>query len=93
MPDSGKTTEIRVKFYGNLSDITKTRSVTMTVAEGSTVRDLLNQLLIRFGEPFQEALEHAAILINGRTIEVLKGLETELNAEDVVMIVPPMAGG
>ena len=33
------------------------------------------------------------VLVNGRNIELLRGLETELMDGDLVVLLPPLSGG
>ena len=47
----------------------------------------------RFGESFAEAIKHAAILVNGRSVNLLKGGKTPLGKEDLVWLVRPSGGG
>lgn len=69
--------------------------------EASTVGQLLAALLSRFGAdlrrelmtPEEKLKTGIAILVNGRNINFLQGLETPLNPGDKVTIIPPAAGG
>ncbi|MGI6285864.1 hypothetical protein MHOCP_02950 [Moorella humiferrea] len=69
--------------------------------EASTVGQLLAAILSRFGANLRQELmtpeeklkTGIAILVNGRNINFLQGLETPLNPGDKVTIIPPAAGG
>ncbi|AKX93467.1 MoaD family protein [Neomoorella thermoacetica] len=69
--------------------------------DAATVRELLAALSSRYGETFRRQLLTAdgqlkagiAILINGRNINFLQGLDTPLNPRDKATIIPPAAGG
>ena len=68
----------------------------------ATIRDLLDSLAERHGEPFKKAiyepgnpdLKSAFILtVNGWLLNQLKGLDTQLKEEDRVIILPIVSGG
>jgi molybdopterin synthase sulfur carrier subunit len=69
--------------------------------KGRTVLDLLNQLCDERGTRFcnsvfnEKGLLHRYIkvLVNGRGLHVLQGLDTPLTEGDVVALFPPVAGG
>jgi len=65
-----------------------------------TLRLLLLQLAERYGTSFRRAVFAGAelsaqiiILVNGRNVLYLQGLETQLKASDEVSIFPMVAGG
>jgi molybdopterin synthase sulfur carrier subunit len=65
------------------------------------VQDLIDQLSERFGEKFREMLlepngtlkPYFHILVNGRHVRLLNGLQTSLSENDIVAIFPPIGGG
>jgi len=66
----------------------------------STLRSLLAQLAERYGTSFRRAVfsgdqlsGEIIILVNGRNVVHLKGLDTPLKASDEVSIFPMVAGG
>ena len=61
--------------------------------DAATLGDLLAQCSERFGEPFTKTIQTAAIVVNGRSINHLKGNKTPLTADDTIWIVKPSAGG
>jgi sulfur-carrier protein len=62
------------------------------VAEGDTVRDLLDDLMSRF--PGLEAqLPYANVYVEGEDVRTLEGLETEVQPGSTVILLPAMAGG
>jgi len=58
-----------------------------------TVDGLVREGTRLFGAPFREMAEHAAIVVNGRSVRLLKGGKTPLSAADRVHFVKPAAGG
>ena len=71
------------------------------IKEGATLKDLLNELStthpevieIFFDLQSQKLTGAAAISLNGRLIQILKGLETRLGNGDVIAFVPLLTGG
>ena len=68
----------------------------------ATLRELGLQLSDRFGNKFRGEFfspdgsdlgERILVLINGRNVKFLKGLDSELKDSDTVLIYPVVAGG
>ena len=69
---------------------------------GSTVRDFVAYMKQRWGgrlsphfiDPVNgTVLPHVRIMVNGRTIAFLKGMDTPLEEDDEVLILPLASGG
>ena len=68
---------------------------------GRTVSDLLQQLCEERGSQFRNIVfdekgnlrRYIKLLVNGRGLHVLQGLETPLSEGDIIAIFPPVAGG
>ena len=68
-----------------------------------TVKELINKFIDEYRENFEEMQvlnedtghfkDWMLILLNGRNIRFLEGLDTKLKDNDVIVISPPMAGG
>lgn len=91
--------EIKVKFFANFSDIAGTQEETFSA---KTVKELLKKISKenkKLGEEIfddEENLkinEFVNIMVNGRRIELLEGIDTKLGEEDTVAIFPPISGG
>jgi molybdopterin converting factor small subunit len=61
--------------------------------DATTLDELIAKASARFGEPFREATKHALILVNGRSVNHLKGGRTPLSKQDQVWLVYPASGG
>jgi MoaD family protein len=70
--------------------------------EGSTLRDFLNQLVDAWGDELasklfdtggQTVLPHIMLMVNGQNINFLNKMDTVLQDQDEVLILPPVAGG
>jgi len=90
---------ISVRVFGNLAG-TLGRKHTLELDQGATVAILTNRLAQKAGQKRRGYLgdykvggEDLAILLNGRNIQLLSGVETELHDGDEVVILPPTAGG
>jgi molybdopterin converting factor small subunit len=62
------------------------------LAEGETVRDLLDDLMSRF-PALVEQLPFANVYVEGEDVRTLDGLETEVKPGSTVILLPAMAGG
>lgn len=94
---------ITVKAFATLRSILGgSNRITLEVKDGSNLKDLIDVLSEKYGKNFKESIlqsgkdevqPYIKILINGRDIEFLKGLLTELKDGDEVVIIPPAGGG
>ena len=62
------------------------------VAQGGTVRDLLDDLMSRF-PALEEQLPFANVYVEGEDVRTLDGFETEVRPGSTVILLPAMAGG
>ena len=62
------------------------------VAEGDTVRDLLDDLTSRF-PALEDQLPFANVYLEGEDVRTMDGLDTEVNPGSTVILLPAMAGG
>ncbi|MGQ4913258.1 MAG: ubiquitin-like small modifier protein 1 [Candidatus Asgardarchaeia archaeon] len=91
---------IRVKFFAALWEITGEKEVELN-GTNMTVRELLQKLIERYGEKFKKEImdnddkvkDHYVILVNGRNIVFLDGVNTKVKDGDLISIFPPVGGG
>ena len=85
-----------------LKKICGQREFELSVPEGSTVKDLLTLMINKWGDPLSthlyqpgsdSILPHIRLMVNGRSIEFLKGMETVLREGDEFQMLPLVAGG
>jgi molybdopterin converting factor small subunit len=78
------------------------RSEIISLDNKSSVYDLLILLSKKYGDPFRKAVfdpkdlelkPYHMISVNGLLLNQLKGLKTELNGNDQVILMPIVSGG
>jgi molybdopterin synthase sulfur carrier subunit len=62
------------------------------LADGETVRDLLEDLTSRF-PGLRNQLEYANVYVGGEDIRTRDGFDTRVAESDTVILLPAMAGG
>ncbi|MEM1597717.1 MAG: ubiquitin-like small modifier protein 1 [Pyrobaculum sp.] len=92
--------KLRVKFLATLYDLTGVLKTELEVPDGITVRELIDYLAGRYEKLRSEVLDEKGelrpmfnVLVNGRAVEWLNGLDTRLKDGDEVVFIPPAAGG
>jgi len=89
---------IGVQFFATFRDIFGTKAMEVTVKSGISIGELLG-LIFNTQERRKKIFDNGKvkpyiiILKNGRHIQHLDGVETELKEGDKVSIFPPIAGG
>lgn len=89
---------IRVKFFASFRELFKGKERELDLEEGTTIRKLLDVLCETSEEKEQifkngEIRPDVVVMKNSLPIASSRGLETELQEEDIVAIFPLMAGG
>ena len=91
---------LTVKFIGALRHISGKTQITVNFKEQISLKELLVKtseempsLEKTFSSQQNDPRSNALILVNGREISVLKGLETILNDGDEIVFVPVVHGG
>jgi molybdopterin synthase sulfur carrier subunit len=97
-----KMMKVKFKFFGPFREATKMKEIEITITEESKILDVLNFLIEKYGEKMRKILFDPEttslrvgpqILVNGRNIHVLNGVNTFLKDGDLVTTYPPVAGG
>jgi len=91
--------KIKVKFFATFRELFDGEVKEIGLDNGSSIQDLVN-LLCDSRQRRQKIFDHSGglrpyikILKNGRHIEFLNGIRTELGDGDVVAMFPPVGGG
>jgi len=94
--------EVTVKYMLGLRELTGGKKEDKLRISGSTLTDLLTELIKLYGNRIKEALfdrelthinPSIIIMINGREARHLNDLKTSLVDGDDIVIVPPAGGG
>ena len=91
--------EITVRVFGELTETIGSRH-TITLEDDADIRSLTRRVAIQTGQRRQGYLgeyriggNELAILLNGRNVELLQGLETRLHdGDEVVLMIYTMGG-
>jgi len=90
---------MKISYFALLRDATKKNQEVWSRPVG-TVRDLLRDLAEEYGAEFSrwvlkggELAGFAIVLVDGRDVRSLQGLDTPLKPDSEVFIFPPVAGG
>jgi molybdopterin synthase sulfur carrier subunit len=92
---------ITVKFIGALRRVSGGDELALDCKGGISIRELMNEItkdmpalkLSLIDQQFEDPRPNALILVNGREISVLNGLETNLKDGDEIVLVPIVHGG
>lgn len=95
---------MKVKIYTILAlkKILGQREFEVSIPPGSTVRNLLSWMVDKWGDslsphlfnPGSDALlPHIRLMVNGRSIEFLDGMDTVLQDGDEFLMLPLVTGG
>jgi molybdopterin synthase sulfur carrier subunit len=90
-----------IHFYATLRLITGKKTVALDLAEGVTVREMLEAVFALYPPlrqalmtPENELLGHVHVFVNGRDVPYLADvLETRISAADKLDIFPAVGGG
>ena len=95
-------TNVEVKFLGVFRQFSGRNRVLVKLEKPATVRKTITKLTEAFSSEFKRTLvdpeledprPNALILVNGKEIGALQGLETEVEDGDEIVLVPVSHGG
>lgn len=91
---------VKVRTIFHLVEVLGGRETELELSEATTVARLLSRLGERSNEAKSALLEeggeprpHLRLMVNGRQIEFLAGIDTLLADGDELLVLPPAAGG
>jgi len=93
---------VKVRLIGVFRVLSGKSGLPVELEEPAIVRKVIQKLVETFSREFQETLidpelkdprPNALILVNGKEISVLEGLETEVKKGDEIVLVPVSHGG
>lgn len=94
--------DVKVRTILTIKQVLGKGELELSMPEQSTLQELVAMLVDRFGHELASLLldretghrlPHIRYMVNGRDIAFLDGMETELQAGDEVLILPPVSGG
>jgi molybdopterin synthase sulfur carrier subunit len=96
--------EVRIKVHTilTLQEVIGQREVEIILPEGTSLKGLLSHMVGTWGERLserifrtgtEELLPRIRIMVNGRDMQFIQGLETVLREGDEVYLFPPVSGG
>jgi molybdopterin synthase sulfur carrier subunit len=92
---------ITVKFIGALRHVSGAEELALEGKGDVSIRELIKELIKELPElkrslidqQLEDPRPNVLMLVNGREISVLNGLETKLKDEDEIVLVPVVHGG
>ena len=94
--------DVNVRLVGVLRGVSGKSSFTVKLMDDDMIATLVQKISTEFGEEFKRVLvdseqndprPNVLILVNGKEIELLQKLETKLEDDDIVTIIPVSHGG
>ena len=93
--------DVKINFLSLLADLTKINELKLSVHDNSTIKEILERLVSKFGKDFErkildspDSLSKYIILgLNGKDIRTLENLNTTVNHLDEILLLPAIAGG
>ncbi|MDI9547630.1 MAG: MoaD/ThiS family protein [Chloroflexota bacterium] len=91
---------MKVKVYATLRPIVGGADVPTTVQPGQPIHSLVDEMVARWPDLRAEMLDadgnlqrRIQIMVNGRSIAYLDGMNTVIGPDDSIAIFPPVGGG
>jgi molybdopterin converting factor small subunit len=100
----GEKGKIKLKFPHSLHGLTKTRETELDLDETTTVREVMERLVAKYGDRFRDTVldvdngdltikRSFNVYLNGVDIENLQGMKTEVYGNDEIIILSWVSGG
>ena len=94
--------KVKLQTILTFKEILGARETEISLPEGTTIQGLLSRMKELWGDRLSSHLFHPGtdrllpyitLMVNGRSVQFLSGLETALHDGDEVLLLPPVAGG
>jgi sulfur-carrier protein len=93
-------TGMRVRMFATLRDLLRTKEVTIEIEDETSVRQVLRRLVAahpvlagKLWDDNEKLTGLVTVLLNGRSLEYMNGLETTVQDDDSLSLFPPVGGG
>ena len=92
---------ITVKFFGSFRSFSEKEKITLEIKGRIVLKDIVKEIIkkspklkkVLIDPELKDPRPNALILVNGKEISILKGLETMLNEGDEILLIPVIHGG
>ncbi|MEM2928365.1 MAG: MoaD/ThiS family protein [Nitrososphaerota archaeon] len=87
---------VAIEYYGLFRDYSKKKNEEIEIASSIKIKELFKILAEKYGKIFEDIIKNkheAIILLNGKSINLLDGLETVINNDSTLTILPVIGGG
>jgi molybdopterin synthase sulfur carrier subunit len=92
---------VKVRAIFHLKEMLGAKEITLNLRRNATIKDLIQFLIEKYGKKFEDAIKNPdgglnpiiTILVNGRQIDFIGGIETKLADGDIISFIPPVGGG
>jgi molybdopterin synthase sulfur carrier subunit len=92
---------VTLKFIGALRDFLKNRKITLQNEQTISLRELIKKITkespklerVLIDPELEDSRPNTLIIVNGKEIGALRGLETKIKDGDEVVFVPVLHGG
>lgn len=93
--------QVKVLFLSILEDITGIKEISLPIKDNSTIRDIINELIMNFGEEFENIIfistgilsKYILLSLNGKDIKHYNDIDTIIQDGDEIIFLPAIAGG
>jgi molybdopterin synthase sulfur carrier subunit len=91
---------MRIRTYATLRDLIGTSAIDLPLPDHTTIGDVLRRLAAdypplgnKLWNPAGDLTGFVTVLLNGRAVEYLQGMDTPVTDDDNLALFPPVGGG
>jgi len=94
--EMSKTGKVEIRIFGALVSYAGTKELSVSISKPIPLKTFLEKIYSKLPEGFNSAIQKRSnilVLVNGREIGLLDGIETEISLGDKVVFLPVSHGG